>query len=42
MKKECIHIIVDSDLKTELVKEAKSKGLTLNGYIRMLIIERKK
>lgn len=42
MKKDCIHITLDSDMKKELINEAKSKGLTLNGYIRMIIIERKK
>ena len=37
-----IHIKVDEDLKRHLEEEAKAKGLSLNAYIRMLLIERKK
>lgn len=37
-----IHIKIDDVLKTKLEKEAKSKGLSLNAYIRMLLIERNK
>lgn len=37
-----IHITIDDKLKEELEKEAKAKGLSLNAYIRMLLIERKK
>lgn len=37
-----IHIKVDDDLKKELINEANSKGLSLNAYIRMILIERKK
>ena len=37
-----IHIKIDENLKQELESEAKSKGLSLNAYIRMLLIERKK
>lgn len=37
-----IHIKVDDDLKKELIDEANAKGLSLNAYIRMILIERKK
>lgn len=37
-----IHIKIDEELKEQLEKEAKSKGLSLNAYIRMLLIEREK
>ena len=33
---------IDKDLKEELKKEAKEKGLSLTAYIRMLLIERGK
>ncbi|MEE1282782.1 MAG: hypothetical protein UHK60_11145 [Acutalibacteraceae bacterium] len=37
-----IHIQIDESLKAKLEKEAKDKGLSLNGYIRMILIERGK
>lgn len=37
-----LHITIDDELKEELQREAKEKGLSLNAYIRMLLIERKK
>lgn len=37
-----IHIKVDDALKKELINEANAKGLSLNAYIRMILIERKK
>ena len=37
-----IHIKIDEKLKKQLEEEAKSKGLSLNAYIRMLLIERNK
>ena len=37
-----LHIKIDEDLKQKLESEAKAKGLSLNAYIRMLLIERKK
>lgn len=37
-----IHIKIDDNLKKELNNEAKSKGLSLNAYIRMILIERGK
>lgn len=37
-----IHIKIDDKLKRQLEKEAKEKGLSLNAYIRMLLIERNK
>lgn len=40
--KKKIHISIDDDLKTQLDKEAKAKGLSLNSYIRMVLLGRKK
>lgn len=37
-----IHIKIDENLKNDLQKEAKSKGLSLNAYIRLILIERGK
>lgn len=37
-----LHIKIDDDLKRQLEEEAKTKGLSLNAYIRMLLIERNK
>ena len=37
-----IHIRIDEEVKKELEQEAKNKGLTLNAYVRMLLIERNK
>jgi antitoxin component of RelBE/YafQ-DinJ toxin-antitoxin module len=37
-----LHIKIDDDLKKQLEQEAKEKGLSLNAYIRMLLIERGK
>ena len=37
-----LHIKIDDDLKNQLDEEAKSKGLSLNAYIRMILIERRK
>ena len=37
-----IHILIYESLKEELQQEAKEKGLTLNSYIRMLLLGRKK
>ena len=37
-----LHIQIDAELKNELEQEAKKKGLSLNSYIRMLLIERNK
>lgn len=42
MKEKILHIMVSEDLKRELNQEAKAKGLSLNAYIRMLLIERGK
>lgn len=41
-EKVYIHFQVDTDFKKELEEEAKSKGLALNAYIRMILIERNK
>lgn len=40
--KKYIHIQIDDDLKKQLEYEANEKGLSLNSYIRMIILERKK
>ena len=37
-----VHFLLEKDLKNELQKEAKEKGLSLNSYIRMILIERGK
>ena len=37
-----IHIKIDEELKEQLSIEAKAKGLSLNAYIRMILIERAK
>lgn len=37
-----IHINISDELKQELLEEAKKLELSLNSYIRMLLIERKK
>lgn len=41
MKKETIHISIDKQVKEQLLKEAKEKGLTLNSYVRMILFERR-
>lgn len=37
-----IHFQVEKEIKKQLVNEAKEKGLSLNSYIRMILIERGK
>lgn len=37
-----IHLRLDEELKKQLEEEAKAKGLSLNSYVRMLLIERRK
>ena len=37
-----LHIKIDNNLKRELEEEARQKGLSLNAYVRMLLIERGK
>lgn len=37
-----MYLNIDEELKEQLTKEAKEKGLTLTSYIRMILIERKK
>lgn len=34
-----LHIVIGDELKKELTKKAKKKGLTLSAYIRMVLIE---
>ncbi len=42
MKKQLSSLYLPVDLKEQLIKEAKEKGLSLNSYITMIIMERKK
>lgn len=42
MNKKNVLLVIDENLKNELEDEAKAKGLSLNAYIRMLLIERNK
>ncbi len=37
-----LHIKIEEELKKQLKEEADKKGLSLNSYIRMLLIERNK
>lgn len=40
---EVLHIKIEKELKEQLRKEATEKGISsLNSYIRMLLLERKK
>lgn len=41
MANESVHISMSKEMKKELINEAKEKGLTLNGYIRMILLARK-
>lgn len=40
--KNAIHIMISDELKQELQEEADKKQLSLNAYIRMILIERGK
>lgn len=40
MKRICLTL--DKEVKEQLEKEAKEKGLSLSGYIRFILTERKK
>ena len=40
--KDTIIFKVSPELKKQLKKEAKEKGLTLSGYLKIIIFERKK
>lgn len=42
MEKKIFSLYLSDDLKNELIVEAKEKGLSLNAYITMLLMERKK
>lgn len=42
MRKNKLHIVVESELKEILQKEAKQNGLSLNAYVRMILIQRGK
>jgi len=42
VSKKVIHISINNELKEELKKEAKEKQLSLNSYIRLILIGRKK
>ena len=41
-KKVFIHLLLEEELKKQLQEESSQKGLSLNAYIRMLLIERSK
>ena len=38
--KKCLHIFIGEDLKEKLSKLAKEKMLSLNAYIRMLLVDK--
>ena len=40
MNKKRLHLQLSSELKEDLQKEAKDKGISLNGYIRMILLNR--
>ena len=40
--KKYIHLRVDEKLKFELMNEAKAKDLSLNSYVKTILLERKK
>jgi predicted HicB family RNase H-like nuclease len=40
--KKYIHLQVAEEIKEQLINEARQKGLSLNSYIRMIILGRKK
>ncbi len=42
MKNSIIQFTIDEDIKRQLEKEAKEKGLSLSSYIRLIILERKR
>lgn len=42
MKSSIIQFTIDEDIKRQLEKESKQKGLSLSSYIRLIILERKK
>ena len=37
-----IHITISKELKDQLIEEANALEMSLNAYVRMLLIERKK
>lgn len=37
-----MYLNIDDDLKNELKKEAKERGLTLTSYIRLILFERRR
>ncbi len=41
-KENKMYLNIDDELKEELKKEAKERGLTLTSYIRLILFERKK
>lgn len=40
--KDYLHVQVKNELKQQLEKEADEKGLSLNAYVRMILISRAK
>lgn len=41
-KKKSTPLYLDDDLKSKLKEESNQQGLTLNAYIRLILIKRKK
>lgn len=41
-EKTYLHVQVRNELKEQLEKEAEQKGLSLNAYVRMILISRDK
>lgn len=41
MSKKVLHITISEEMKEELEKEAKEKQLSLNAYIRLILLGRK-
>jgi len=42
MKKKLSSVYLTDELKKQLIEEAKAKGLSLNAYITMILMERNK
>ncbi len=42
MKKQAMTLYINEDLRLQLKKEALAKGLSLNAYITMMLMERSK
>lgn len=42
MKKDMVHIYLESELKKQLYDEAKKRGMSLNSYLNLIIYNRQK